>query len=1177
MERKLKSVLMKSQNALLENIDRVINNLPDATFIINTEGKVTAWNHACEAMTGTLANQIVGKGNYSHGLAFNDQRRPILIDYLLMKLEHPEKQYKNFRKDGDTYIGEGYIPSRKIWFEGHASLLRDNQDNIIGGIETIRDITNHKNNTEELKRAKTQLEQVIDALPDATFIINTKGVVTAWNRAAEILTGGKAEDIIGRGNYEYAIPFYGTRRPILIDHLSLSDESLKRHYQDTHRRENLLIGESYIYPEGKTIWMQACATTLRNEKNEVIGAIETVRDLTEHKQLQNELLNSTQKLTAIINALPDPTFIIDENGRITAWNQAAEEMTGYSSEKMIGKGNQEHSLAFYKSRRKMLIDFLQNPDQLIANPGNYQKVWRTKETICSESELFIKGEPRYALGVARALYDATGQFIGGIEIIHDIHERKIFEIELAKANKRAEAAAQAKTDFLANMSHEIRTPMNAILGLSHLLLKTDLTKQQQDYANKIKNSGNHLLSIINDILDFSKIESGHLVLEETDFRLEDTLDNLCNLIIEKIASKHLEFIVDIATDIPNDLVGDQLRLTQILVNYTNNAVKFTEYGEIKLEICKQSETEQTVLLEFRVHDTGIGLKPEQVNRLFQSFQQADTSTTRKFGGSGLGLAISKKLAHMMGGDVGVESEFGKGSTFWFTASFKKGKPQKNLIPLEGFLGKKALVVDDNESAREVMGKMLSAFHFNVDTAESGGSAVQMVAHADSQEQPYEVVFLDWQMPGLDGIKTANLIHALDLTRPPALYIITAYGREELMTSDLSTDGIEDVLLKPINNSVLLDSMMRLFGKETPSLSSQQETTTDTAFPPLEGKVLLVEDNEINQQVASELLTNAGIEVDIAEHGEIAIEMLAQKNYDLVLMDMQMPVMDGLTATRKIRNLGNVELPIIAMTANVLPEDQKQCFEAGMNGYIAKPIDPTDLLSSLSEWLKKPIPSSSIQTSTVHHTSEASIHELNMEMGLKHVGGNRALYIELLEKFIKSQENIPSKIQSHIQKNNLDIAERASHTLKGLAGTLGIEIIRNQAMDLESAIRKKESLKNIDGLIQVLDESMKKVRTTITSLVSATPAINNNNQTIPPEDEERRDPILDELQQLLSDNDPNAEDYLKAHEALFHECLSDSFQEFLHQVQSFNFDSALDLLNKNRPEKPRTSNSSQDHE
>ena len=456
-------------------------------------------------------------------------------------------------------------------------------------------------------------------------------------------------------------------------------------------------------------------------------------------------------------------------------------------------------------------------------------------------------------------------------------------------------------NFLANMSHEIRTPMNAIMGMAHLAMKTDLTAKQYDYLKKVDISAKSLLGIINDILDFSKIEAGKMDMESVDFQLEDTLDNISTLVGIKTQEKGLELLFKTEPTVPTALVGDPLRLGQILINLSNNAVKFTDTGEIVVATELLKKDKDQVTLKFSVRDTGIGMTAEQAAKLFQPFSQADSSTTRKYGGTGLGLTISKRLAEMMGGEIWVESESGRGSTFSFTANLGLGKERakKRFKPPSELRGMRVLVVDDNATSRSILQEMLESFSFEVSLASSGEEGIAEL-EAASKDKPFELVIMDWQMPGMDGIEASKqILEHKGLSKIPPIILVTAYGREEVM-QQAEQVGLEGFLLKPVNPSMLFDTIMQAFGEavpETTRIARRHEQEAE-ALKHIQGAhVLLVEDNEINQQVAKEILEGAGLNVTLATNGQEAVNAVKENNYDAVLMDVQMPVMDGYTATK----------------------------------------------------------------------------------------------------------------------------------------------------------------------------------------------------------------------------------------------------------------------------------------
>ena len=662
-----------------------------------------------------------------------------------------------------------------------------------------------------------------------------------------------------------------------------------------------------------------------------------------------------------------------------------------------------------------------------------------------------------------------------------ILERRNSERELYLAKKEAELANSAKGDFLANMSHEIRTPMNAIIGLSHLSMLTEQTPKQADYQKKIHGSAKVLLDIINDILDFSKIDAGKMEMDHVRFELENVMCNLATVISTKAEEKGLEFLHETTLDVPYHLIGDPLRLGQVLINLAGNAVKFTDQGEVLVLTEVEEETAEHVSLRFTVRDSGIGMTQEQIDKMFQPFTQADTTITRKFGGTGLGLSISKQLVGLMNGKIWIESTPGEGSKFIFTARFGKEEERragKRYVPNVDLRGMRVLVVDDNEASRRILESYLESFIFNVTTATNGLEALQTIEQADREGMPYQFVVLDWRMPEMDGVEAARKIREMaGLSKMPKILLISSYTQNEIL-KHVEDNLFDYILAKPFQQGELFNAVMKIL--ENSEGREKRIAATALFNPDLIAKIsgaylLLVEDNEINQQVARDLLDKAGVTVAIAENGEQAIARLWKEKFDGVLMDMQMPVMDGITATREIRkNPRLADLPIIAMTANVMTSDRERCLIAGMNDYIAKPIDPNQMLATIAKWVTPAQPAAlpPAYGSEVAPSSEylPNLPGVRVAEGMRRMGDSVAGYCAILEKFRNSQQSTLAEIRSAIASNDWGKAERLVHTLKGLLGTLGADKIKNKAAELDSAIRGRVNAR-IDSLLPAVDSEL----------------------------------------------------------------------------------------------------------
>lgn len=658
----------------------------------------------------------------------------------------------------------------------------------------------------------------------------------------------------------------------------------------------------------------------------------------------------------------------------------------------------------------------------------------------------------------------------------------------------AEEANKAKSAFLTNMSHEIRTPMNAIIGMTHLLLQRP--NQEPWYNEKytqISDAANHLLTVINNILDISRIESGKFELEETDFLLDKILlSNVFNMVSGKAKEKGLEIIFDIDHRLNAPLLGDPTRLSQVLLNYFANSVKFTEIGKIMLrarvlnERNKNSTSSENMLVKFEVIDTGIGLTKEQQLRVFKAFQQADSSTTRKYGGTGLGLAINRHLAELMGGEVGMESVYGMGSTFWITVRLRKGKPLKPVLH-HNMQGRRALVVDDMPEAREVIGAMLERMGFIVETVNSGEEALQVMTVASMNSKPYEVLILDWQMPGIDGIQTLKRVNTMSLSEYPLAFLATAYDDANL--GDMAkAAGFSAVLAKPVTASNLQDTLVKYFGVSNFEIDSDIEAASN--YRKLKehysgASILIAEDNLVNLQVLCEIISEFEFNITTASNGAVVLDKARRSKYDLVLMDMQMPEIDGLQATKRIRTLdGWAHIPIVAMTANAFREDRDACIAAGMDDHLAKPIEPKLLFAMLLKWL----PAKESLSKTVKNPAKVMQNALPVHQPATPDEHNNAGLFEhlekltahkpgatrrILEQILAQHCNDEKHLQTFLANQDWKACFSVAHSIKGMAGQIGAVNLHKAAMVPELLWRKNEpvSMALVDKLIIQLNETL----------------------------------------------------------------------------------------------------------
>lgn len=1014
--------------------------------------------------------------------------------------------------------------------------LRDDQGSIIGYLLIGTDNSVGKQAEEALLKAGALQKAIFNSANFSSIATDAKGVIQIFNVGAERMLGYTADEVMNQITpADISDPHEVIERAKALS-IELETEitpgfdalvfKASRGIEDIYEL-------TYIRKDGSRFPAVVSVTALRDAQGGIIGYLLIGTDNTVRKQAEAEQMKLDQRLRdqqfytrSLIESNIDALMTTDARGIISDVNKQMEALTGSTRDELIG--------APFKN-------YFTDPAR--AEAGIKQVLAEGKVTDYELTALSWEGKKTVVSYNASTFYDRDRKLQGVFAAARDVTERNRLTVELENAKVLAEKASLSKSEFLSNMSHEIRTPMNSIIGMSHLALKTDLTARQHDYLKKIQGSGQYLLGIINDILDFSKIEAGKVTVEQTEFDLAQVLENLANLIAPQTAAKGLELVFDVDRNVPSELIGDPLRLGQILINYTNNAVKFTETGEINVVIRMQEQSDTDVLLYCAVTDTGIGIAPEQCGLLFQSFQQADTSTTRKYGGTGLGLVISKKLAELMHGEVGLDSEFGTGSTFWFTVRLGKGgKGERQRRLRADIQGNRLLVVDDNNNARRVLKEMLEGLSFVVEDVSSGQAAIDAVVQAEAQGEPYKLVFLDMQMPGMNGLETMRQLRARPLKNVPHIVMLTAHGDEDIIT-DAEEAGLEGVIIKPVSESMLFDSVINvLAGVPFARRVRNAISLAESDLANFKGaRILLVEDNALNQEVASQLLRDAGFIVDLADNGEVAVEKVKQTFYDMVFMDMQMPVMDGVTATRDIRKLPQFEsLPIVAMTANAMESDRQRCLDAGMNDHISKPVEPEDLWKVLLKWLKLPHGTDEIaekmssgeKTPTVNQPADIVANASSMSssasnslsfnsdssnskayvqkipadlLGLKSIsavegihrfGGKAEAYRKQLRRFAKNYPNAIEGLQQRIEEQGMVAGETFCHEFKGVCGTLSAGALYAGVTEIDNLLKQAKmptpaQFNDVQHLLQLLNDEIDGLSLTEVGMPATGVALHND--------------------------------------------------------------------------------------
>ncbi|WPL16813.1 Signal transduction histidine-protein kinase BarA [Thiorhodovibrio winogradskyi] len=1065
-----------------------------------------------------------------------------------------------------------------------------------GYLVTVRDISDHVETRQRLREQESLLATMFAQTTDAILLVDPDtGQVVQCNDAACEMLGYSREEFLRLRVMDFEAEHEAARiranmRAILAGEIA--------GFETRYRAKDGRLLDSYV-----------TFRLIEHQGRQLISGV--WQDITERKQhereqraLVAELKRNQDFLTRAQSVSQTGHWYLDIPGDRLQWSEEACRIFGVPPETEL-----------------RLEDFFArvHPKDL----AELKDAWQAAlagATYRLQHRILVNGQVRWVEERAQIERDASGQPITGLGIVQDVTERveTAHELEeyrlhleelvvsrtsaLEAAKSAAEGANRAKSAFLSNMSHEIRTPMNAIIGYAHLIRRDPLTQRQSEQLQKLSDSAQHLLQVINDVLDLSKIEAEKIELEEEDFEPARVVDNVCSLIAPNMIHKELDLRVDL-DHLPTCVRGDSTRFGQVLLNLLSNAVKFTDAGSVGVR-ARMLDTggerpagegggmvnghflAEPVWLRFEVRDTGIGMTAEQRGRLFQAFEQADGSTTRRYGGTGLGLAISKRLTELMGGRIGVDSEPDQGSCFWFELPFApaRGKTAADKV-LSGLRGRRALVIDDREEDRAALVELLEAMHIALDTADNGASGAALVLKAERAEAPFDLVLVDWKMPDLDGIDTVHSIRALPLKHLPACILVTAFG-DTLAPEDVASAGIARVLDKPVTPSKLRDALEQALHRPFRSTSASADRTVPStgvalgagpdSAPAPRGRILLVEDNPINQEVTRELLEAFGCSVTLAADGREALSQARRSEFDLILMDIQMPVMDGLTATREIRRLpGRRRVPILAMTANVFDADRQSALAAGMNDHLGKPIEPEILAQVLRQWLPgraeitAATNGSGLESPAADFGPRAALDSLpglNPTLGLRRLRGDFNRYRRLLCQFVDDHGEDAYRMSAMLEEHNLEGIAALAHGLKGVAATLAAERIRRHAADVELAARAELGGERLRAPIEQLGVTLEGFADAITAAfgsIQPDPAARTVEDAPGHPDTGALAATLQQLETLLANDDTESNQVFENARAGLHAAFGENARRLERRIRGFEYERALDIVREMR--------------
>ncbi|HEY0844630.1 MAG TPA: PAS domain S-box protein [Noviherbaspirillum sp.] len=1138
--RRQQEALVKSE----EHHRQVVDNATEGILVLQ-DGRIVFANRRVLQMTGYTREMLLGQ-EIGHDIHPDD--RDMIVDRYVRRMRGEDVEEKAVFRVINKMTG------LIIWVE--VAVVTIEWEGRPAALSFVTDITERKTLEDKLKQTLDERETILEHSIVGMIFLNPAGRVNWANRAMyQIFRVSEQEQPMGQSLER----FYPSREAYLATGAAVAEavrKGVSFELELQMRRD-----------DGSLFWAYLSGRAV-NRSDLTRGTVWVVMDITKRRQLEIDLNKSEEHHRQVVNNVTECILVV-QDGHIVFANPRVMQLTGYSQEELFelpfvaAIHPEDRGLVIDHHMRRLRGEEVEQYYQFrIVNNRTQAVIWVQLSAVMIEWE----GRPATLsfmtdITERKRLEDSLKESMAERIRLETLQiQAELKDAELAR--RHAEETTRAKSMFLANMSHEIRTPMNAIIGMAHLALRTELDPKQRDYIEKIRSAGISLLGVINDILDFSKIEAGKLDMEHVNFNLDDVLTNVATVTGARAHEKRLEYLFQVPLDIPRGLMGDPLRLGQVLINLINNAIKFTDSGEVFVACRRLDMGGDKIQLQFLVRDTGIGMAPEQTSKLFRAFSQADESTTRKYGGTGLGLSIAKRLVELMGGTIWLESQIGVGTTIRFTAWFGLAASQERRRATPSVIeGMRVLVVDDNPSARRVLADSMTALPVQVDLASGAGEALDMI-HAADADRPYGVVFTDLDMPGMDGVDLICAVKGDDtLNAVPRMVLLSSHGRDEARSHGGQAKA-DAFLMKPVNASTLVDTLVELFAPRT-RLSRDTVHEKVPHFRDL--TVLLVEDNEINQQIAIELMHAAGVRVEIAGNGRIALDKLmiaGPERYDMVFMDVQMPEMDGHEATRRIRADSRFDaLPIVAMTAHAMVEERQRCFAAGMNDHLTKPIDPTELYRAISRWCPQHVVHDAPSVALPHDASpepDLVIHGIDVQDGLSRTLGNRAFYMEMLARFHESQRHAVGELRRALEQDRI-IAERLAHSLKGTAALLGATQVAQLSERLEFDIRRGVHGEALRPWLDELDSTMTALLQAIDQVLPqvVTPAVLSDDDLV---DRGEVQEIIRRFARLLRDSDGEATDLLAQSANLLAAVLdAESYRDLERAARQYDFDSALSAL------------------